>query len=77
MPVKDKQVDGKTIHYTDPGAAWRLVHDGKNVIALFESAGVTETIHALAEFPTKAEAEAEITKLGLIPLPVEAAEKDA
>jgi hypothetical protein len=60
-----------------PANSWRLVHDGKNVIHLFESSGITHTINQLAEFPTKVEAEAEITKLGLIPLPVEAAEKDA
>lgn len=54
-----------------PANSWRLVHNGTDVLALFESTGVTETIHTLFEAGTKEACEAEIARLGLNPLPVE------
>lgn len=42
-----------------------------DVLALFESTGITETIHTLFEADAKEACEAEITRLGLNPLPVE------
>lgn len=54
---------------TAPG--WRLIYDGIQVIALFESSGETETIHTIFEADTQAKCEAEIIRLGLIPLPVD------
>ena len=71
MPVMEKTVDGKVIKFTDPINSWRLIHDGTKVIHLFESAGVTESIYEVEEFSTKAAAEARITELKLVPLPVE------
>jgi hypothetical protein len=47
-------------------ACCRLVHDGKNVVALFESEGVTSTKNRLF-CGTKEECEAEIARLGLAP----------
>ncbi len=46
---------------------WRLVHDGKKVMALFESSGVTRTQNTLF-CGTEAEVQAEIARLNLIPL---------
>ena len=77
MPVKEKSVDGKVVKYTDPINSWRLIHDGTKVIHLFESAGVTESIFNVVEFPTKAAAEAKITELNLVPLPVEDSPEDS
>lgn len=54
-----------TIFETSKGQSWRLVHDGKKVIALFESEGITGTRNALFEGATKADCLAEIAKLGL------------
>jgi len=71
MPVKEKTVDGKVVKFTDPIDSWRLIHDGTKVIGLFKSAGVTESIFNVVEFSTKAAAEAEVTRLKLVPLPVE------
>jgi hypothetical protein len=71
MPVMEKTVDGKVVKFTDPISSWRLIHDGIKVIHLFESAGVTESIFHVVEFSTKAEAEAKIAELNLVPLPVE------
>ena len=47
-------------------ACYRLVHDGKNVLALFESEGVTSTKNRLF-CGTKEECEAQIARLGLAP----------
>lgn len=49
-------------------SGWRLVHDNVNVIALFESSGITETIHTIYEAATEAECLAEVERLGLIQL---------
>jgi len=76
MPVKDKIVEGKTVKYTAPINSWRLIHDGTKVIGLFESAGVTESIYEVEEFSTKAAADARITELKLVPLPVEVVDTD-
>lgn len=43
---------------------WRLVHDGKKVLALFRSTGVTETIYTLV-CGTEKECRDEIAKLKL------------
>ncbi len=56
------------INKCGPDTSWRLVHDGTDVLALFESNGFTETIHTLFEADTKEECEAEIGRLGLNPL---------
>ena len=45
--------------------SWRLIHDGASVIDLFQSSGVTETLHTLFEAATKVECVAEIRRLGL------------
>ena len=54
-----------------PQKSWRLVHDGTRVLALFESAGWTESTHTLFESATQAECLAEVTRLNLEPLPPE------
>jgi hypothetical protein len=74
MPVREKTVDGKVVKFTDPISSWRLIHDGTKVIGLFESAGVTESIFNVVEFPTKAAAEARIAELKLVPLPEDSPE---
>jgi hypothetical protein len=54
-----------------PANSWRLVYTDGKVLHLFESVGHTSTIYDLESFPTRAEAEARITELKLVPLPVE------
>lgn len=49
-----------------PDSSWRLVHDGKDVMALFESGGYTTTIHNVFEAQTRDECLAEIERLGLV-----------
>ena len=46
---------------------WRLVHDGKKVISLFETMGITRTRNTLFCAETEAEVQAEIARLKLIP----------
>lgn len=53
------------INKCGPNISWRLVHDGTDVLALFESGGTTETIHTLFEADTKEACDAEIARLGL------------
>lgn len=48
-----------------PANSWRLAHNGTDVLALFESTGITETIHTLFEADTKEACDAEIARLGL------------
>ena len=45
---------------------WRLIHDGIGVIGLFESDGITMTIHEMFVSATREECEAEIDRLRLI-----------
>ena len=60
LPIKE------TIAYeTDPKRSWRLVHDTKAVIALFESEGITSCKWNLLEFETEKECLEEIEKLKL------------
>jgi len=54
-----------------PANSWRLVYTDGKVLHLFESVGHTSTIYDRESFPTRAEAEARITELKLVPLPVE------
>ena len=67
MPER-KDAGVKTV---GPGDSWRLVYTEGKVLHLFESVGHTSTIYELESFPTKAAAEARITELKLVPLPVE------
>lgn len=48
-----------------PGQSWRLIHDGTEVLDLFESAGYTETNQQLFESANRADCIAEITRLNL------------
>lgn len=48
-----------------PAKSWRLVHDGSTVISLFESEGLTESIHSIFEAATEEECESQIDLLGL------------
>ncbi len=54
-----------------PEKSWRLVHDGKNVLMLQETAGYTETNHTIFEAATKEDCDAEVErlKLELPPIP--------
>jgi hypothetical protein len=58
-----------TVNVSPHVQCWRLIHDGKKVIALFESTGITQTINVLYCATTEQEAQAEITRLKLTPLP--------
>ena len=48
-----------------PGQSWRLVHDNVEVLALFESAGITESWHFIFEAATRQECLDEIARLKL------------
>lgn len=48
-----------------PGQSWRLVHNGTEVLDLFESTGYTETNQQLFESANRADCIAEITRLNL------------
>lgn len=54
----------KTVYNSTPELSWRLVHNGSEVLALFESVGITSTINRLFT-GTAAECQAEIERLGL------------
>lgn len=51
-----------------PKKSWRLVHDGKNVLAFMETAGFTTTMHTMFESQTEQECLDEIVRLGLVML---------
>lgn len=57
-----------TIYETSKELSWRLVHDGVNLIALFESSGITGTKNTLFEAATRDECVAEAQRLGLVGL---------
>ena len=69
MVISTYTLEGKTVNKTDNGTFWRLIHDGSDVIALFEASGITETINTLYIAATEDECQAEIARLGLTPLP--------
>jgi len=62
---------------TASGKTFRLIHDGKKVLALVAGAvdTVTSTLHPIEEFETEKQALDRIKDLGLIPLPIESIEK--
>jgi hypothetical protein len=68
MEIIEYNLNGVTIKKTDRGLSWRLIHDGIQVVELFESAGITETPINLFISTTEAECQAEIDRLGLTPL---------
>ena len=72
VPTTQSVIEGKVVNVCS-GQAWRLVHDGKKVLALFDSQGTTRTINALFCATTEAEVQAEITRLNLTPLPPQSA----
>jgi len=51
-----------------PAWSWRLVYSETQVMAFFESSGYTEAIWHIFEAQTKAECDAKIIELGLIPI---------
>ena len=57
-----------TVNVSPAVQCTRLVHDGKKVLSLFESAGSTHTTNTLF-CGTAAECAAEIARLNLAPLP--------
>lgn len=69
MEITEYDLNGVTIKKTDRSMCWRLIHDGTQVIELFESGGITETPVNLFIAATEAECQAEIDRLGLTPLP--------
>lgn len=62
---------------TASGKTFRLIHDGKKVLALIPGTEdtVTSTLHPIEEFETEKQALDRIKDLGLIPLPIESIEK--
>ena len=61
LTVREKRITGK---------GYRLVHDGKSVIALIDGEGITWTLNQCDEFETEDLSLEAIKKLGLIYEPV-------
>ncbi len=60
-------LEGKTITKTDKGDFWRLIYDNEdNVVALFESDGITQTPLNIFIASTKEECLSKIDELELI-----------
>lgn len=55
-------------HTVGPELSWRLVHDAVYYYAWFESPGYTTSIYTIEEFSAKAEGDARIAELGLVPI---------
>lgn len=65
MEVTQYNLNGITINKTDSEKSWRLVHDTKKVIALFEGVGITQSIHTIFLAATEQECQTEIYILNL------------
>ena len=65
MEVYQENINGIIINKTDSDMSWRLIHNGKRVIALFESSGTTTTHHTIFLAKTEAECQTEIYFLNL------------
>lgn len=50
---------------TSKDLSWRLIHNGSNILALFQSEGITETKNTIFEGETRDECVAEAQRLGL------------
>lgn len=66
MELSTYILEDKTVNKTDSGTFWRLIHDGTDVIALFEATGITETLSNMFIAATKDECLAKIDELELI-----------
>lgn len=64
-PAKAVTVKEIVANVSMPEISWRLVHDGRKVLALFEATGETWTVNNLVCFASQEEALTEIAKLGL------------
>jgi len=65
MEVTQENINGITFNKTDNAMSWRLVHDGNRVIDLFESSGVTSTMHTIYLASSIEECQAQIYSLSL------------
>ena len=66
--ISSYKLDSHTVARSSKEKSWRLVHDGKTVLDLFESEGFTETINTLFT-GTETECRNEIARLGLVLTP--------
>jgi len=55
-----------SVNKVGPKTSWRLVHDGKRVVTLFESDGYTTSAYQIFEAETEAKCLAEIKRLNLL-----------
>ena len=58
-------LNGKQISRANRALSWRLIYSGSQLIALFESEGITQTPETLEEFPNRPSALARINALNL------------
>lgn len=65
MEITQYNIGELVVNKTNNVMCWRLVHDGKKVISLSESSGITQTIHTIFLANTKQECETEIYSLNL------------
>lgn len=68
MEVTHETVKGVKISTSSPDQSWRLVHDGKKVIAKMQRSGETGTRNTLFLAATEEEVDEEIARLKLTPL---------
>jgi hypothetical protein len=65
MKVIQENINGTVFNKVEGVLCWRLIHDGKKVISLFESSGTTMTSHEIFIATTEAECQTEIYALNL------------
>jgi len=65
MEITQYILSGVTINKTDSDMSWRLIHDGKKIIDLFESSGITQSMYTIFLADTEAECQTEIYSLNL------------
>jgi hypothetical protein len=65
MEVTQENINGLIVNKTDSELSWRLIHDGSKVISLFESSGVTRTMHTIFLAATEEQCQTEIYSLNL------------
>ena len=65
MSVSQYQLNGKTVNKSDNATAWKLVHNGTEVISMFYGPGYLESLDFVETFANKAALNARISQLDL------------
>lgn len=65
MEVTQYILSGITINKSSSDFCWRLIHDGRRVISLFQDSGITQSMHTIFLADTEEECQTEIYSLNL------------